>query len=141
MKRLFLAVASLAALTASASAADLARPAPQQYYKAPIASPVYNWTGFYIGINGGGGFGRSAWDTTGGFDTSGGVVGGTAFLNMVPISALAMSIALGHAPHIHELAGAALVIAALLLHVGGQRPVRTAPCASAAALRTAAASR
>jgi drug/metabolite transporter (DMT)-like permease len=69
-----------------------------------------------------------------------GVVSGTAFLNMVPISALTMSVALGHAPQAHELAGAALVIAALLLHVGGQRPVRTAPCA-AAGLRTAEASR
>ena len=81
MKRLFLALASLAALTGSAAAADLSRPAPQPYYKAAVAAPVYNWTGFYIGINGGGGFGRSVWDRTGGFNTSGGLVGGTLGYN------------------------------------------------------------
>ncbi len=60
MKRVFFALVSLAALTGTAAAADLPpRPAPAPYYKAPIAVPVYNWTGFYIGINGGGGFGRS----------------------------------------------------------------------------------
>ena len=42
---------------------------------------VYNWTGFYIGINGGGGFGRSQWDSTGSFNTSGGLVGGTVGYN------------------------------------------------------------
>ena len=43
----------------AASAADLgARP----YYKAPAyAAAVYNWTGFYVGVNGGGGMGRSKW--------------------------------------------------------------------------------
>jgi len=80
MKRMFLVLASLTALTGSAAAADLSRPAPQ-YYKAPVAAPVYNWTGFYIGINGGGGFGRSVWDRTGGFNTSGGLVGGTVGYN------------------------------------------------------------
>jgi outer membrane immunogenic protein len=78
---MFFVLASLAALTGSAAAADLARPLPQQYYKAPVAPLVYSWTGFYLGINGGGGFGRSAWDTTGNFDISGGVVGGTAGYN------------------------------------------------------------
>jgi outer membrane immunogenic protein len=81
MKRMFFVLASLAALTGSAAAADLSRPAPQQYYKAPVAQLAYSWTGFYLGINGGGGFGRSAWDTTGGFNTSGGLVGGTAGYN------------------------------------------------------------
>jgi outer membrane immunogenic protein len=32
-------------------------------------------------VNGGGGFGRSNWDTAGGFDTSGGLVGGTVGYN------------------------------------------------------------
>jgi outer membrane immunogenic protein len=82
MKRAFLALISLAALTGMAAAADLPpRPAPAPYYKAPVVAPVYNWTGFYIGINGGGGFGRSAWDPTGGFNTSGGLVGGTIGYN------------------------------------------------------------
>jgi outer membrane immunogenic protein len=30
--------------------------------KAPAMVPPYNWTGFYLGINGGYGFGRSNWD-------------------------------------------------------------------------------
>ena len=82
MKRVFFALVGLAALTGTAAAADLPpRPAPAPYYKAPVALPVYNWTGFYIGINGGGGFGRSQWDSTGSFNTSGGLVGGTVGYN------------------------------------------------------------
>jgi outer membrane immunogenic protein len=82
MKRAFLALIGLTALTGMAAAADLPpRPAPAPYYKAPVVAPVYNWTGFYIGINGGGGFGRSNWDSTGGFNTSGGLVGGTIGYN------------------------------------------------------------
>jgi outer membrane immunogenic protein len=81
MKRAFFALVGLVALTATAAAADLSRPAPQPYYKAPVMVPAYSWTGFYIGLNGGGGFGRSAWDSTGGFDISGGLVGGTAGYN------------------------------------------------------------
>ncbi len=82
MKRVFLALVGLAALTGTAAAADLPpRTAPAPYYKAPAEVPVYNWTGFYIGINGGGGFGRSQWDSTGSFNTSGGLVGGTVGYN------------------------------------------------------------
>jgi outer membrane immunogenic protein len=45
-------------------------------------SPLYNWTGFYIGINGGGAWGRSDWDAIPGeFDISGGMVGGTIGYN------------------------------------------------------------
>jgi outer membrane immunogenic protein len=56
------------------------RQAPPPAYVAPIA---YNWSGFYVGINGGGGFGRSDWSGfgTGGFDVSGGMVGGTIGYN------------------------------------------------------------
>jgi outer membrane immunogenic protein len=79
MKRLFLAGMALVAVAATATAADLP-PAP--YYKGPaFMPPAYSWTGLYIGVNGGGGFGRSTWDTTGGFDTSGGLVGGTLGYN------------------------------------------------------------
>ncbi|MBR0849941.1 porin family protein [Bradyrhizobium diazoefficiens] len=51
MKKLVLALAAAAAMTTSASAADLAaRPV-----KAPVvAVPVANWTGCYIGAGGGG---------------------------------------------------------------------------------------
>lgn len=45
-----------------------------------------------------------------------GPVTGTAFLNFVPVSALLMGLALGRPPAAHELAGMALVIAALLWH-------------------------
>jgi outer membrane immunogenic protein len=81
MKRAFLTLVGLIALTASAAAADMARPVAQPYYKAPMVAPVYSWTGFYIGVNGGGGFGSSSWDSTGSFNTSGGLVGGTLGYN------------------------------------------------------------
>jgi outer membrane immunogenic protein len=53
MKRSLLASVSVLALTLNATAADLsARPMP---VKAPVvAAPAWSWTGFYIGINGGG---------------------------------------------------------------------------------------
>jgi outer membrane immunogenic protein len=45
----------------AANAADLPRPG----YKAPLYSaPAYaNWTGFYVGVNVGYGFGKSDWDS------------------------------------------------------------------------------
>lgn len=62
MKRLFLAGVGLLALAGAAAAADLP-PGPGPYYKAPAyLPPVYNWSGFYLGVNGGGGFGSSNWD-------------------------------------------------------------------------------
>jgi outer membrane immunogenic protein len=65
----------------SASAADLPRHQAMPA-KAPVyVPPPYNWTGFYVGINGGGGFGNSHFDSTGGFDVSGGLIGGTAGYN------------------------------------------------------------
>ena len=47
----------------AASAADL--PA-RTYTKAPpmMVDPVYNWSGFYAGINGGGGSSRNCWNLT-----------------------------------------------------------------------------
>ncbi len=58
MKKLLLATVALAALgTAPALAADLAA---RPYTKAPppIAAPIYNWTGFYIGGHVGAAFGN-----------------------------------------------------------------------------------
>jgi outer membrane immunogenic protein len=82
MKRIVLACVGVVALGGAASAADLApAPGPAPYYKAPVYAPEYNWSGFYLGINGGGGWGRSYWTTPGGFDTSGGLVGGTIGYN------------------------------------------------------------
>lgn len=61
MKTLVFA-AAIAALTATtASAADIAA---RPYTKAPAISPVYNWTGFYVGVNVGYGFGDRNADFT-----------------------------------------------------------------------------
>ena len=50
-----------------------------------------------------------------------GAVSATAFMNMVPISALLMGIALGRTPSANELIGLAMVVAALLLHTAASR--------------------
>jgi outer membrane immunogenic protein len=76
---LFSSTAALAMMgvVAAASAADIARPLPPPPTKAPVLVPAYNWTGFYLGINGGYGFGRSTWGgLPASFDVKGGVVGG-----------------------------------------------------------------
>jgi outer membrane immunogenic protein len=82
MKRFLLAstgMLALAGLIGSAHAADLPR---QMVTKAPAyVAPYYNWTGFYVGVNGGGGWGRSRWDSAGSFDTSGALAGGTVGYN------------------------------------------------------------
>jgi len=81
MKRVVFAFVALAATTAIAAAADLARRAPYYPASAPVYAPLFSWTGFYIGINGGGGFGSSNWDLTGSRTVSGGLVGGTVGYN------------------------------------------------------------
>ena len=61
MKKLLLASVGLLALSiAPALAADL--PA-RVYTKAPPpVAPIYNWAGFYIGLNGGGASSHNCWD-------------------------------------------------------------------------------
>jgi outer membrane immunogenic protein len=63
MKKILLGTASLLAFgaVAPASAADLAA---RPYTKAPpmVAAAIYDWSGFYIGINGGGGSAHKCWD-------------------------------------------------------------------------------
>lgn len=56
-------VLALLAATATTRAADVPVKAP--IYKGPMRSVVayYNWTGFYFGINGGYGLGKSSWDS------------------------------------------------------------------------------
>jgi outer membrane immunogenic protein len=83
MKRLVLASVAVATLMGAANAADMPRrtamPTKAVQYNAP-----YNWTGAYIGINGGGGWGRtnfSAPAPSGDFNTSGGLIGGTIGYN------------------------------------------------------------
>jgi outer membrane immunogenic protein len=64
MRKILLGVVGLMALGAAApaSAADL--PA-RVYTKAPaVVAAVYDWSGFYIGVNGGGGWSRKCWDNT-----------------------------------------------------------------------------
>ncbi len=79
------AIIALAAATQSALAADI--PRREMPVKAPVYAPAppFSWTGFYVGINGGGAWGRSDFDfagaRTGGFDVSGGLVGGTIGYN------------------------------------------------------------
>ena len=59
-KFLLVTTAAIALGAAPAVAADL--PA-QTYSRAPaIVAPIYDWSGFYIGINGGGGFSHNCWD-------------------------------------------------------------------------------
>ena len=77
MKRVVLACLGMMALVASAGAADM----PARYGRPAFVIPVYNWTGFYIGINGGGAWGDTKWSSIGTFDVSGAMIGGTAGYN------------------------------------------------------------
>ncbi|MBW7968802.1 outer membrane beta-barrel protein [Bradyrhizobium sp. BR 10289] len=80
-KNLLLAAVSLVALSAAAPAlaADLAA---RPYTKAPaMVATIYDWSGFYIGLNGGGGSSHATWDLVGfgrdgSHDATGGTVGG-----------------------------------------------------------------
>ena len=55
MQKIFLScIAAAGLLSGSALASDLPTKAP--VYKAPIAEPPYNWSGFYVGANFGGGW-------------------------------------------------------------------------------------
>jgi outer membrane immunogenic protein len=85
MKRLVLAgLGALAVMTmiGSANAADMPRRSAMPA-KAPMYEAPYNWTGFYLGINGGYGWGTS--DFAAPFSVSsdprGGLVGGTIGYN------------------------------------------------------------
>ena len=78
MNRVAVACVGLLALAGgSAAAADL----PPYYQPGPAYNPIYTWTGFYVGINGGGGWGTSKWDGLNSFDVSGGLIGGTVGYN------------------------------------------------------------
>jgi outer membrane immunogenic protein len=66
-----LTAASTLALTQMASAADMSVKAP--IYKPPVVMPLYNWTGFYAGLNLGGSWGSQ--------DNSLTTLGGTTLLS------------------------------------------------------------
>jgi outer membrane immunogenic protein len=104
MKPLILANLVLAGSAISAFAADaVVTPGPFQPppaygqrvvtpgpFEPPPAYPVahvYDWTGFYVGLNGGGTFGNTQWQSvpnlvSGSSSLSGGLVGGTAGYNL-----------------------------------------------------------
>jgi outer membrane immunogenic protein len=61
LKKLVVALLFVVAGTVGTSAADLAR----TYSKAPVVvAPIYNWTGFYVGLNAGGAWNESNPTTT-----------------------------------------------------------------------------
>jgi outer membrane immunogenic protein len=63
MKRTIIAAAVLGASFGAAEAADLAA---RPYTKAPppVVVAAYNWSGFYLGVNAGGGWSHKCWDIT-----------------------------------------------------------------------------
>ena len=85
MKKVLLSTVALIAFAAPAAAADLAA---RPYTKAPPAAiaAVYDWSGFYIGANGGWGSSEKCWEAVaptipligpeGCHDATGGTVGG-----------------------------------------------------------------
>ena len=87
MKRFVLAACAglfAAAVAAPASAADM--PMPYKAAPMPAAGP-FNWSGFYVGLNGGYAWGNSTWTdstgaTSGDFTASGGMAGGTVGYNL-----------------------------------------------------------
>lgn len=79
------ALAAVMAMTA-AHAADMQRPQAMPAKAPAFVAPVYSWTGLYLGVNAGYGWGRSEW-TSGGvstdrFNADGAMVGGTVGYNM-----------------------------------------------------------
>lgn len=86
MKRMLLVAALTLAAGAPALAADLPPPvapppqAPATY--VPMAAPIFSWTGFYLGINGGYGFGTGDFSSgTSVSSVDGFLVGGTVGAN------------------------------------------------------------
>ncbi len=79
MRSILFGTISLAALSVTSSlAADLPRSAPE----VPVLVRAYSWTGFYLGINGGYGWGSSNWNALNSSTRpSGGLAGGTIGYN------------------------------------------------------------
>src|SRR4051812_20745579 len=90
MARWLLALACAAFAVASATSALGSDMPPPRYLpppRAPAFVPFFSWNGPYVGINAGYGFGQSRWSdtagvSTGNFDLSGAVIGGTLGYSM-----------------------------------------------------------
>ncbi|MEH2499696.1 outer membrane immunogenic protein [Bradyrhizobium sp. AZCC 1678] len=86
MKSFLLATVGLVALVGIAAPTSAADMAVKARPPAPVVAPIYDWTGFYIGANGGWGTSRKCWDfvtpagtfvtAEGCHDADGGTVGG-----------------------------------------------------------------
>jgi outer membrane immunogenic protein len=61
MKTILVSTLAFVALAAPALAADLAA-RPYTKAPAPTVAPIYDWSGFYVGLNGGGGSAHKCWD-------------------------------------------------------------------------------
>jgi outer membrane immunogenic protein len=95
MHRLSIVSAGILSLMGFAGAASAADLAARTYTKAPaMAAPIYNWTGCYVGIEGGGNWGRAGTTAvtapnpavdglpiTNAYHPSGGLAGGTVGCN------------------------------------------------------------
>ena len=78
-------IALLAATTLGVSAASAADLPSRNYTKAVPYAPVYNWTGFYVGIHGGYGWGDLDAGAFGSTSQRGGLVGGQIGYNWQPV--------------------------------------------------------
>jgi outer membrane immunogenic protein len=86
MKKFLLGTVGLIALGIAAAPASAADLAARPYTKAPpMVAAIYDWSGFYIGANGGWGSSRNRWDAVpptgvigpeGSHDATGGTAGG-----------------------------------------------------------------
>jgi outer membrane immunogenic protein len=82
MKKIITLAALMTIAAATSNAADL--PSQQPYRAPPMVSPLYDWTGFYLGVMGGYGFANNA--TVGNLNITdanlkGGFAGGTVGAN------------------------------------------------------------
>ncbi len=87
MKKYLLGTVALVALAVATPAVSADLGARYPVKAPPMVSPVFDWTGFYIGINGGYGWGRSRWEllpggvSEGSHNVDGGTVGGQVGYN------------------------------------------------------------